>query len=223
MFGGRRVYKDNIRVETYGTVDELNAALGVARTLQPPGALDAQLAMLQALLFELGAELATPPDREKRPAGITDADVNKLESAIDEAEAKLPELKSFILPGGTGVAAALHMARSVCRRAERLCVTLRHDEPDTSPVTVVLLNRLSDLLFVYARLANHLADTPDVACRGSDACGQIRATTAVGRRALRFDLSCRVTRYDLEVVRTQRTMKRTHHGSSQEKEEESSL
>jgi cob(I)alamin adenosyltransferase len=163
LFGGRRVYKDNIRVETYGTVDELNAALGVARALQPPVQLDAQLAMLQALLFELGAELATPPDREKRPAGITDADVAKLESAIDEAEAKLPPLKSFILPGGTQVAAALHMARSVCRRAERLCVTLRHAEPETSPTTVVLLNRLSDLLFVYARLANHLVDTPDVA------------------------------------------------------------
>lgn len=163
LFGGRRVFKDDIRVETYGTVDELSAYIGVVRSLHPPGTLDSQLAMLQALLFELGAELATPPDRNnKRPAGVTDADIARLESAIDEAQTHLPELKSFILPGGTPVAAALHVARSICRRAERSCVTLRHQEPETSPTIVVLLNRLSDLLFVYARLANHLASIDDV-------------------------------------------------------------
>lgn len=167
LFGGRRVPKDDIRVETYGTVDELNAALGLARSLiggkGDLAQLDDDLGALQTLLFELGAELATPPEREKKPSqGISDADVAQLERAIDEAEAQLPELKAFILPGGTGVASVLHLARNVCRRAERCCVHLRREEPATSPLTVTYLNRLSDLLFVYARLANHLVGATDV-------------------------------------------------------------
>ncbi len=169
LFGGQRVRKDHIRVETYGTVDELNAALGVARALEPPQQIDGLLATLQSLLFELGAELATPPDKKKRPNGVGEPDIKLMEEAIDRAEAELPPLKSFILPGGHPVAAALHQARGVCRRAERLCVTLRAEEPETAETAVVFLNRLSDLLFVYARYANHLAGTPDVAwqARGS--------------------------------------------------------
>ncbi len=163
LFGGQRVRKDHIRVETYGTVDELNAALGMARALNPPHQIDGLLATLQSLLFELGAELATPPDKKKRPNGVMPADITLMEEAIDRAEGELPPLKSFILPGGHPVAAALHQARGVCRRAERLCVTLRTEEPETAETTVVFLNRLSDLLFVYARYANHLAGVPDVA------------------------------------------------------------
>ncbi len=163
LFGGQRVRKDSIRVETYGTVDELNAALGMARALKAPAKVDQLLATLQNLLFELGAELATPADKKKRPNGVGDADIRLMEEAIDAAEAELTPLKSFILPGGHPVAAALHLARGVCRRAERLCVTLRGEEPETSENTVIFLNRLSDLLFVYARYANHLTGTPDVA------------------------------------------------------------
>ena len=162
LFGGRRVDKDDLRVETYGTVDELNAALGMARALTAPPQVDTVLATLQNLLFELGAELATPPESNKRPAGVGHADITMMEDAIDRAEAELAPLKSFILPGGHPVAAALHLARGVCRRAERLCVSLRKKEPATAPNTVIFLNRLSDLLFVYARWANHLAGTPDV-------------------------------------------------------------
>lgn len=167
LFGGRRVGKDDIRVETYGTVDELNAQLGMARAIIGGKGelmeLDDAIGAIQSLLFELGAELATPPEREKRPSqGIVDTDIATLERAIDEAEERLPPLKSFILPGGTQVAAVLHSARNVCRRAERCCVRLRRDDPATSPLTVMFLNRLSDLLFVYARLANHLSGTPDI-------------------------------------------------------------
>jgi cob(I)alamin adenosyltransferase len=169
LFGGQRVRKDHIRVETYGTVDELNAALGVARALKAPPAIDGLLATVQNLLFELGAQLATPPDKKKQPRGVTEADIKLMEDAIDRAEAELSPLKSFILPGGQPLAAALHLARGVCRRAERLCVTLRAEEPETAETCVIFLNRLSDLLFVYARDANHLAGTSDVAweARGS--------------------------------------------------------
>jgi cob(I)alamin adenosyltransferase len=162
LFGGRRVAKDDVRVETYGTVDELNATIGLALAFGDMP----ELVTIQSLLFELGAELATPPEREKRRSmGVSEADVTWLERAIDTAEAQLPELKSFILPGGTQLAAALHVARNVCRRAERLCVRLRREDPLTSVLTVVFLNRLSDLLFVYARLANHQAGRGDVAWR----------------------------------------------------------
>jgi cob(I)alamin adenosyltransferase len=163
LWGGERVPKDHVRVEAYGTVDELGAALGQAQVLAPPPELAALLAELQALLFELGAELATPPSKGQLPAGIDEADVTRLERAIDEHEASLPPLKSFILPGGTPLAAALHVARAVCRRAERRVVTLREAEPVTRQTTVVFLNRLGDLLFVLARRANHLAGTADVA------------------------------------------------------------
>lgn len=163
LWGGQRVPKDHVRVEAYGTVDELVAALGQARVLAPPPELAPLLGDLQALLFELGAELATPPAKTPRPAGIDEADITRLERLIDEHEAALPPLKSFILPGGTPLAAALHVARAVCRRAERRVVTLRETEPATRATTVIFLNRLGDLLFVLARRANHLAGTADLA------------------------------------------------------------
>jgi cob(I)alamin adenosyltransferase len=162
LFGGRRVRKDDARVEAYGVVDELGAALGQARASTPPPALDDLLQRLQCLLFELGSELATDPAGKPPPSAVTAADVAWLEEAIDAASAPLPPLRAFILAGGTAAAAALHQARTVCRRAERRVVTLMSVEPDTSATAVVFLNRLSDLLFVLARQANHLAGVEDV-------------------------------------------------------------
>jgi len=165
LFRGGRVPKNHIRVEAYGTVDELCAAIGLVLTFEPPESVASLLTEIQSLLFEVGADLATPADVNNRPAEIREEDVQRLERAIDGAEADLPTLKSFILPGGTRAAAALHLARAVCRRAERLCVALTQVEPDTSLMSVKLLNRLSDLLFVLARRCNHLAGVPDVLWR----------------------------------------------------------
>lgn len=163
LFRGGRVAKDNVRVETYGTVDELNAALGLVLAQEPQAQIARPLQQIQSLLFELGAELATPPGEVAPPGRVNAADVKLLERAIDEAESKLPPLATFILPSGTPVAAGLHLARAICRRAERQVVTLRRTEPSTSKTPLVFLNRLSDLLFVLARLANHIAGAGDVA------------------------------------------------------------
>jgi cob(I)alamin adenosyltransferase len=162
LFGGRRVPKDDDRVEAYGAVDELNASLGVARThCGDDAALDGLLGKLQSLLFELGADLATPPDARRRPATITGSDIEALEREIDAGEAELAPLKSFVLPGGTPAAAALHVARCACRHAERRAVTLARAAPEAA-LPVTFLNRLSDLLFVLARVTNHRAGVPDV-------------------------------------------------------------
>lgn len=161
LFGGARVPKDDARVQAYGTVDELNAVLGVARTHDAPEPIDAVVAAVQSLLFELGGALATAPGSVSK-AAVTEADVLALERHIDAGEALLPPLKTFILPGGTPLAASLHLARCVCRRAERLCVALRRLDAGVPEIIVTFLNRLSDLLFVQARLANHLEGRPDV-------------------------------------------------------------
>lgn len=164
LVGGARVSKNSGRIETYGTLDELSSAIGVARAqlAVSPGAnaarLDAWLAWTQNVLFDLGAELATPAG--KRFSGMTlagDVQVGALERAIDEAEDDLEPLNTFILPGGSPAGAALHFARTVCRRAERLLVTLREQEPEISEATLRLLNRLSDALFVWARWINRRA------------------------------------------------------------------
>ena len=174
LFGGSRVAKDDARVEAYGTVDELNCALGAARAALPPDSpLDPLLARLQSELFDLGAELATPPARLDSKLGAkvplaTDARIAALEAEIDRMEEELSPLKTFILPGGTPAAAALHLARGVCRRAERRTVTLAHlDAVAVRPEALRYLNRLSDLLFVLARYANHTAGLPDVPWRPS--------------------------------------------------------
>lgn len=163
LFGGARVSKASQRVTSYGAVDELNAALGVARAQGLPGELDTTLAQVQVDLFTLGAELATVPGKERNIgiALLDDGDVARLESAIDASEAALPALTSFVLPGGTLAAAQLHVARTVCRRAEREVVGLATAEPVRELVTVYL-NRLSDLLFSLARRANQLAGVADV-------------------------------------------------------------
>ncbi|MBI2823204.1 MAG: cob(I)yrinic acid a,c-diamide adenosyltransferase [Planctomycetia bacterium] len=161
LFGGPRVRKDSLRIEAYGTVDELNAALGLARTETLPPDIDAILARVQNELFELGAELASPDAQAMGTATLGHAQITVLETAIDRHEALLTPLKQFILPGGTRGASLVHLARTVCRRAERRLVALAAAE-SISPHLVVYLNRLGDLLFVLARGINHAEGKADV-------------------------------------------------------------
>ena len=155
LLGGARVRKSDERVEAYGEVDETNAAIGAARAALSDPDLDAELGRVQTELFTLGAELASPHGARGRAAvpAVDPAWATRLEQAIDRWDASLPELRAFILPGGTAGAAALHLARCVCRRAERRVVALAaRVEVDRS--ALVYLNRLSDYLFVAARVAN---------------------------------------------------------------------
>lgn len=163
LFGGGRVAKDALRVEAYGSVDETNAVLGVARSTALPAELDALLAELQIDLFAIGAELACAPGNEGKLGDIRldAARIERLEQAIDAQQAELPALQHFVLPAGSPSAAALHLARTVCRRAERQLVALARVEPVRADL-IVYLNRLSDLLFVMARTANRSAGVPDV-------------------------------------------------------------
>jgi cob(I)alamin adenosyltransferase len=146
LFGGGRVAKDDARVSAYGDVDELNSAIGVARATEPVDFSDELLASIQRDLFSIGGHLATP-------------DPEKVKKAL--ADAELPALRAFVLPAGTPKAAALHLARTVCRRAERSVVHLAA-AADVPPLFLVYLNRLSDLLFTLARLANHRDGEGDV-------------------------------------------------------------
>ena len=167
LFGGGRVPKNHPRVEAYGDVDELNASIGLARSIELMPRVDEVLVPVQRDLFAIGALLATP-DREKMHQHLekarVDADrIAELERAIDDGDRELDPLRSFILPGGTPKAAAIHVARTVCRRAERRVVSLREaDEGEIPELVVVYLNRLSDLLFTLARLANRRAGTGEV-------------------------------------------------------------
>ncbi len=192
LFGGKRVQKDDLRVAAYGTVDEANAVLGLARAELAREAeavagnaleravnagaagegrdvsaryaeLDAELAQLQSLLFDLGADLATPDDARQRGfiRPIDQQDVDALEELIDRYTAELPELRQFILPGGSAASAALQQARAVIRRAERETVALAREET-VGPHVVPLINRLSDLFFTLARLVNVRAGVPEV-------------------------------------------------------------
>jgi cob(I)alamin adenosyltransferase len=157
LFGGSRVPKDDVRVTAYGAVDELNAAVGFAASLEPESLDAAFLQTIQRDLFTIGAELAKAPSEPR----IGDPQIGMLEHMIDGHEAKLEPLKNFILPGGTPKAAAFHLARTVCRRAERAVVSLARAQK-ISPSIVKYLNRLSDLLFVLARATNAQAGRPDV-------------------------------------------------------------
>jgi len=159
---GSRVAKTHPRVEAYGTVDEANAAIGVAATLCEDRETEARireiLRIVQNDLFDVGADLCTPVEPEEEDGQrlrVVASQTQRLEKAIDEANTELEPLKSFVLPGGTRLAAALHTARTITRRAERLTVEVAEREPDTvNAEAVKYLNRLSDLLFVLARLAN---------------------------------------------------------------------
>jgi cob(I)alamin adenosyltransferase len=165
LLGPGRVSKSAPRVEAYGSVDELNAALGVARSLDAGGWVTAELATIQARLFSLGAELsATTTAPLAKVERIAAADVEALERIIDRMEADLAPLVNFILPAGHALAAQIHLARTVCRRAERRVVALTETER-IEPLLVHYLNRLADLLFVMARWCNHRAGVAEVEWR----------------------------------------------------------
>jgi len=168
LYGGERVHKDDARVESYGTVDEANAALGVAGAALQDAELRDIVTRLQSELFVVGADLATPLKREEQAGKsivprVTAEHSAALEGLIDRLEAELLPLTNFILPGGTPGAAYLHLARGVLRRAERRTVSLLHERPDDTNAEVLkYLNRLADVLFVLARAANARAGVPDV-------------------------------------------------------------
>lgn len=166
LFGGQRVPKDALRIEAYGTVDELNSVIGIVRADNSDQEIDGILEQVQNELFELGADLATPRSVEKRQINrIEMKDVQVLEKILDGLQEHLKSLRSFILPGGSPVAARVHFARTVCRRAERAVVRLSRNE-DIGEEVITYLNRLSDLLFVLARYANHKANIAEVKWRG---------------------------------------------------------
>jgi cob(I)alamin adenosyltransferase len=162
LIGGDRVRKCDARLECFGTVDELNAALGLAAVTAPAG-IGRLIREVQNDLFVLGSHLATPAETGYQAAlpPLDESLITRLEMQIDTAETTLPPLQQFILPGGTETAARLHLARTICRRAERLLVDFSLDRPVPSTV-LTYVNRLSDWLFVHARLANHEAGMPDV-------------------------------------------------------------
>ena len=165
LFGGGRVPKDNLRVDAYGTVDELNATIGWAITQVSDTEIQSRLALLQHDLFPLGSVLSTPPVPEGKKSPklppLPTQRVAEMEAWIDSADTQLPSLRAFVLPGGSAGAAALHVARTVCRRAERAVVRLAAIEgPEADLLTY--LNRLSDLLFTLARLENQRNGTGDI-------------------------------------------------------------
>ena len=170
LFGGQRVKKTHARIDAYGTLDELNSSIGIIRALLVDGniglgqAFDGPLYRIQNALFQLGAELATPADKTESLSNsihlVEASGVEALEHLIDGYEVGLPALKNFILPGGSSVAAHFHLARTICRRAERCTVALA-DYESIRPEILQYLNRLSDLLFVMARKANALDAVPE--------------------------------------------------------------
>jgi len=168
LYGGARVSKADPRVEAYGDVDEANAVVGLARAAGLPPAIEAVLARAQATLFQVGGALATPPGTAATAPAVLESDVEELERAIDALEADLPPLRTFVLPAGSEASARLHLARTVCRRAERSVVHLAGSSA-VDPILIRWLNRLSDLLFVHAREANRAAGVPDVPWLGRSA------------------------------------------------------
>jgi cob(I)alamin adenosyltransferase len=170
LAGGQRVAKDSLRIEAYGTVDELNAAIGVARATAEEsiagyaklGELDTILKRVQHELFNIGSILATlAEDVHPRQARITQAEISQLEAEIDRMNAGMPALRSFVLPGGCRLNAELHVCRTVCRRAERVCVALARKERVDAEI-VQYLNRLSDALFVWSRWSSHTLGVAEI-------------------------------------------------------------
>lgn len=163
LIKGDRVPKSDIRINTYGTIDELNASIGISITEIISKEIKSSLLSIQNELFDLGSDLASPRKFENnaRIKRMDDSDVRNLEKLIDQYQEKLPELTEFILPGGTRGSAHLHLARTICRRAERLAVDLAAKE-DIGPSIIKYLNRLSDLLFVLSRFENYANDTADI-------------------------------------------------------------
>lgn len=151
LFGGKRLPKHHLRIEAYGTVDELNAYVGLVRDVADNEDIRALLKSIQDRLFTVGANLAADPAKQMAVPDLHEADIAALEQAIDGMEAELPTLKNFILPGGHTTVSFCHLARCVCRRAERMVVALAASEP-VAPIVIQYLNRLSDYLFVLSRL-----------------------------------------------------------------------
>ena len=167
LLGSRRVRKDDLRIEAYGTIDELNAVLGIARSCGVGATADEFLARIQNELFAVGSALADPNPDGPFHSLITSEHVQIMEQRIDQLEAALPKLAHFILPGGTTAASHVHLARTVCRRAERLAVRLGHQPGEHVPESLIIyLNRLSDALFQLARFVNQEFNVPDIPWKG---------------------------------------------------------
>jgi cob(I)alamin adenosyltransferase len=150
LFGGARLSKDHIRIEAYGTVDELNAVIGWLMSTIPDKQIDNLLLTIQSRLFTAGSNLASDPGKEMITPDLVEDDIKLIEQSIDKMQETLPELKHFIMPGGSPSVSAAHMARTVCRRAERRCVALSQSSA-VEPIIILYLNRLSDFFFVLAR------------------------------------------------------------------------
>ena len=167
LIGGVRVPKNHIRIESYGTVDELNSYIGMVNDMAANGQIGDWLREIQDRLFTVGSVLATNPDKEvkmKLP-DLHDEDVTWLEQRIDEMNEQLPEMRSFILPGGNLASSTCHVARCVCRRAERICVGMQEQNEFIPPLIIQYLNRLSDFLFVLARYIGHINNAPEIPWR----------------------------------------------------------
>lgn len=167
LIGGVRVPKNHIRIESYGTVDELNSVIGMVNDMAADDKISMWLREIQDRLFTIGSVLATSPDKDvkmKLP-DVHDTDVTWLEERIDEMNTTLPEMRSFIIPGGNLASSTCHLARCVCRRAERICVGMQEQEEHVPELIIRYLNRLSDFLFVMARHIAHNNGTPDLPWR----------------------------------------------------------
>jgi cob(I)alamin adenosyltransferase len=167
LIGGVRVSKSHIRIESYGTVDELNSFLGMVNDMAANDTISEWLREIQDRLFTIGSELATSPDKEvkmKLP-DLLDTDIKWLEERIDEMNDSLPEMRSFIIPGGNLASSTCHVARCVCRRAERICVMMQEQGEAVPGLIVPYLNRLSDLLFVLARYIGHINNAEELPWR----------------------------------------------------------
>lgn len=165
LFGGRRLPKHHLRIDAYGTVDELNAQIGLVRDLSGLRPVRDLLLEIQNRLFVVGSGLASDPEKSPAVPDIQESDIARLEQAIDQMEERLEPLKNFILPGGHPTVAHCHVARCVCRRAERLAVALAHEE-EVHPLILKYLNRLSDYLFVLARYLGHELGVEEVIWKG---------------------------------------------------------
>lgn len=161
LSGGTRVDKDSSRIQAIGDVDELNASLGVCRYLAQNTVFEFRIASIQNALFDLGAELSCPEGGRIQHQRLAGSDIDTLETSIDQMTEELPPLRHFVLPGGNALSASMHMARAICRRAERSLVTLGKSE-NVRQVAIIYLNRLSDWLFVAARTANKLEGVEDI-------------------------------------------------------------
>lgn len=164
LLGGTKVSKAHLRIEAYGTVDELNAYIGLCRDILTDNDSRSALLEVQDRLFTIGSALACDPDKETKMKipDLEEEDINFLEKEIDAMTEKLPVMKSFILPGGHPVVSQLHIARCVCRRAERCCVRLDTEKHEVAPVITKYLNRLSDYLFMLSRYAGQLLQAPEI-------------------------------------------------------------